>query len=317
MTATETVADMAERIALDEQIAKMTIHQRMVAILGEMPAIGKDQRNEQQRFMYRGHDDVMNALNPLLAKYGVFVIPDVIERVVGERQTERGKTMYEVNLHVRFTFYGASGDSIKASAWGEGTDMGDKSTNKAMTMAFKNVLAQSFAVSSAEFSDTDGHTPEETTRRAAVAEQNAIVEKINQGTFDPRHELLPDAPRGEGFKAKIASQLEWMRPDVDWPATIIGLPGERGPQFYLQLANATQWLYNQTEGKDFPPLDDAKLMEGFAWAFEGALVEIKPKPGDDDPAPLTPEEAEAMKAAMENDDIPFGNETDATTHPEK
>jgi hypothetical protein len=150
-----------------------TIHERMVAILAALPAIGKDSRNEQQRFMYRGFDDVMAALNPLLAKHGVFVVPDVIDRVPAQRATKSGNVMFEVNLHVRFTFYGAGGDSLTASAWGEGTDSGDKSTNKAMTMAFKNVLNQSFAISTREDIDADAHTPEESVSNPvpAAAEQ--------------------------------------------------------------------------------------------------------------------------------------------------
>jgi len=36
-----------------------SVHQRIVAVIGDMPALGKTQRNEQQKFMYRGHDDVM------------------------------------------------------------------------------------------------------------------------------------------------------------------------------------------------------------------------------------------------------------------
>jgi hypothetical protein len=143
-----------------------TIHQRMIAILAELPAIGKDSRNTQQNFNFRSHDDVLNALNPLLAKHGVYLVPEVVERErLDTRTTGQGKTMYEVNLLVRYTFYGESGDSISASAWGEGTDMGDKSTNKAMTMAFKNVLAQAFAVSTSETVDTDRESPEETTTR--------------------------------------------------------------------------------------------------------------------------------------------------------
>lgn len=139
----------------------MTIHQRMAAILGELPPIGKGQFNEQQRFHFRGHDDVLNALNPLLAKHGVFVLPTVLERVTDQRTTAKGSIMFEVNLHVAYQFFGIEGDSVTASAWGEGTDMGDKATNKAMTMAFKNVLNQAFAISTAETVDTDGHTPEE------------------------------------------------------------------------------------------------------------------------------------------------------------
>lgn len=153
---------------------KRTIHQRMVAILAELPALGKDERNTQQDFMYRSHDAVLNALNPLLAKHGVYIVPEVVERErLDTRKTNNQKTMYEVNLLVRYSFIAEDGSSIAASAWGEGTDMGDKATNKAMTMAFKNVLAQAFAVSTQEAQsyDTDGGTVETTTRADAAANQ--------------------------------------------------------------------------------------------------------------------------------------------------
>ncbi len=144
-----------------------TIHERMISILGDLPAIGKNQKNQQQGFMFRGHDDVLNALNPLLAKHGVFVVPNVLERETAQRQTKSGSTMFEVNLHVQFTFYGESGDSVFCSTWGEGTDSGDKATNKAMTMAFKNALNQSFSISTVENKDADAETPPESTGRVA------------------------------------------------------------------------------------------------------------------------------------------------------
>lgn len=167
-TDAEEEARESARLALDEIQDKLnearTIQQRMLAILDELPAIGKDQRNTQQDFMFRGHDDILNALNPLLAKHGVFIVPNVIERTADKRATSRGSIMYEVNLHIEFTFWGADGSKLTASTWGEGTDMGDKATNKAMTMAFKNVLNQAFSISTQEMSyaDSDASSPEET-----------------------------------------------------------------------------------------------------------------------------------------------------------
>lgn len=133
-------------------------------ILADLPAIGKEQQNKEQGFMFRGHDDVMNALNPLLSKYGVFYTPDVVERITEKRTTKSGTTMYEVNLHVRFMATGPKGDYVVGSAWGEGTDMGDKATNKAMTNAFKYFLVQQYAISTREVSETDADraTPDET-----------------------------------------------------------------------------------------------------------------------------------------------------------
>ena len=160
-----------------------TIHERMAAILAELPPIGKNQKNTQQNFMFRGHDDVLNALNPLLAKHGVIVLPDVLERITDQRTTAKGSVMFEVNLHVRYTFYGAGGDSITASTWGEGTDMGDKATNKAMTMAFKNVLNQAFAISNAENIDSDSKADEPTVKRGKqkpAAEDTSRIDRMRE-----------------------------------------------------------------------------------------------------------------------------------------
>lgn len=158
-----------------ERAAARTVFERMISIIDELPAIGKTQQNTQQNFMFRGHDDVMNALNPLLAKHGVFIVPNAVDRQVSTRQTSRGSTMYEVNLHVEFTFWGADGSSFTASGWGEGTDMGDKATSKAMTMAFKYVVAQAFALATAEVSDADAASAEETIRGGGSREQGALA----------------------------------------------------------------------------------------------------------------------------------------------
>lgn len=191
----ETGAEVADPGVLVGGFAdSRSVHQRMVAVLADLPAIGKDQVNVQQDFNYRGHDDILNALNPLMAKHGVFVVPWVLDRVTDQRRTRSGSVMYEVNLHVRYTFYGANGDSVSASAWGEGTDTGDKSTNKAMTMAFKNVLSQAFAIATEETIDTDKNAPEETVpfdadpaRGEAQAKLDESLALLAERDLDPAH----------------------------------------------------------------------------------------------------------------------------------
>lgn len=188
-----------------------SIHVLMARILGELPAIGKNSYNEQQKFHFRGIDDVMNALNPLLAKHGVFFVPDVVERIDSERATRSGSAMYVVNLHVRFRFYGPNGDFIEASGWGEGTDMGDKATNKAMTGAMKYVLFQAFAISTEEASENDGDnaSPEQTSgsrraQHAPLAEQfvpSSVAEKLTA-----RMNALPDEAK-KACKKEFAEQF--------------------------------------------------------------------------------------------------------------
>lgn len=140
------------------------IHRLMAMILDDLPAIGKVRENTEQNFKFRGFDDVLEYLNPLLSKYGVFTSPHVLERIREHRVTRSGNANYETSLHVMYTFHGPAGDEMMADAWGEGVDTGDKGTNKAMTNAMKNVLNQVFAIATREVAnlDSDNHTPEDT-----------------------------------------------------------------------------------------------------------------------------------------------------------
>ena len=64
----------------------MNIYQSITKIMEEVPSIGKTQKNKTQGFMYRGIDDVMNALQPLLAKNKVFIVPEILEQTREEEQ---------------------------------------------------------------------------------------------------------------------------------------------------------------------------------------------------------------------------------------
>ena len=46
--------------------------------MAEIGAIGKDSVNQQQGFKYRGIDAVYNTLYPVMAKYGLFITPEII-----------------------------------------------------------------------------------------------------------------------------------------------------------------------------------------------------------------------------------------------
>ncbi len=224
----------------------MSIYERLNRILAELPAIGKNQRNPQQGFMFRGHDDILNALNPLLAKHGVIVVPDVLERVTSQRETSKGGVMYEVNLHVRYRFYGADGDYVEASTWGEGTDMGDKATNKAMTMAFKNALNQTFAISSAEFKDADAETPEET-----------------QGRTNNKPPAATEAPHDSGQMAELKVNLRVLNEAYpEWPGA-----GRKWQDV------AKGWCNDHADGKTSKDLSKAEMHDLNRW-LEDKLVEL-------------------------------------------
>ena len=214
--------------------AEPTIYMQIARILADLPAIGKNQRNQQQGFSFRGIDDVLDALNPLLAKHGVFFVPTVLERQESARQTRNGGTMWVVDLHVQYTFYGPSGDSIVASGWGEGTDSGDKATQKAMTGAMKYVLFQVFAIATNEQaeSDSDHTTPEPTTRPTRVVPSPARTDVEHPAADDGAGVQTPPqstpAPislnRVQQLQAKLSAMIADGVKGVADERTKAGLP---------------------------------------------------------------------------------------------
>lgn len=137
------------------------IYTAIAAIIDECKAIPKSKKNTQGNgYMYRGIDDVMNALQPLFAKYKVFVTPEVIDCQREERQTQKGGNLIYAILKVRYTFYADDGSSVTATVQGEAMDSGDKASNKAMSAAFKYALFQTFCIPTEDFIDTETDSPD-------------------------------------------------------------------------------------------------------------------------------------------------------------
>lgn len=134
------------------------IYELIPKVMGEVGAIEKGRKNEQQKYYFRGIDDVLSAFQPVLAKHQVFYLPEVIEKVVVERESRSGGVLIYTTLTVRYTFYAPDGSAVQAVVVGEAMDSGDKSSNKAMSAALKYALLQIFCVpTEADDADADSH----------------------------------------------------------------------------------------------------------------------------------------------------------------
>lgn len=138
----------------------MNIYESITKIMEEVPAITKSDKNETQKFMYRGIDKVMNAMQPLLAKYKVFVIPECLEKTREERVSSKGGNLIYSILKMKYKFYAEDGSFVEAITIGEGMDSGDKASNKAMTIAMKYAMFQVFCIPTDAEDDPDKTTPE-------------------------------------------------------------------------------------------------------------------------------------------------------------
>lgn len=126
------------------------IHEAICAAMARTKAIGKDKKNQQQGFKYRGVDDVMNALQPVFAEMLIFCTPKVIDVQREERTTKNGGSMTYTVVTVEYTFYASDGSSVSCVVCGEGMDSADKSTSKAMSIAFKYACFQLLCIPTEE-----------------------------------------------------------------------------------------------------------------------------------------------------------------------
>lgn len=168
------------------------IFKAMINIMRDVGPIGRNKRNSQQNYNYRGIDDLYNELQPICAKYGVFVLPEVLDTKREERQSKVGGLLIYSILRVKFTFYAEDGSNVSSIVEGEGMDSGDKSTNKAMSGAQKYCLTQTFLIPTEEIvrDDSDAVSPEvgRTEMHQSVTQQqqngNGIVNHTEKKKFE-------------------------------------------------------------------------------------------------------------------------------------
>jgi hypothetical protein len=121
--------------------------------------IGKNQKNEQQGFAYRGIDDVLNRMAHHLVAANLIIAPKVQGREVQERVNSRGNPLFYVTLTVEYLIASTiDGSTVSVVTVGEAMDSGDKATNKALSAAYKYMAFQTFAIPIAEDADKTTHT---------------------------------------------------------------------------------------------------------------------------------------------------------------
>ena len=136
------------------------IYAAISAAMADISAIGKDKYTQQQGFKFRGIDDVMNALKPILTKNKIFTVPQVLEQTREIKVTAKGGAQRYSLLKIAFRFYATDGSFVEAVTLGEGMDSGDKASNKAMAIAYKYALFQVICIPTEEMTVPDGESYE-------------------------------------------------------------------------------------------------------------------------------------------------------------
>jgi hypothetical protein len=140
----------------------MKVYKAINAVQSDLSKVGitKDRTNTQgSGYRFRGIDDVLNALSPLLSRHGLCILPRVINRTITERLSQKGGALFYVVVEVEFDFVCIEdGSKHTVKTFGEAMDSGDKGTNKAMSAAYKYAAFQAFSIPTEADNDPDAHT---------------------------------------------------------------------------------------------------------------------------------------------------------------
>ena len=271
------------------------IYKQICSVMQEINAIGKDRRNQTQNFQYRGIDDVMNELHSVLAKCGVFVVPQVLDEARTTGKTKSGGDMFYTRLKIKFGFYAEDGSHVDAVVIGEAMDTGDKASNKALSVGLKYALLQVFCIPTEDEKDPDAQSPEPQagSMKPAPAKKApakfAFEPKGGETTPAEKKELggllstkYPDG--GAVFSKAEAKKYSDMRKDYTAREVIEtirrDLNARLNPTSQMQTAGDVMRAQTQ-QAQQLPP-----QVEAVKEAFNGEVVASPQQPGFDDIQPL-------------------------------
>ena len=167
-------------------------------IAGKIGAIEKNRKNSQQCYAYRGIDDVMSALSPLLAEHGVFPIVEALGEIVqNEIVSKSGNSGFHSRRVYRISLVASDGSSVYGIVDGEAIDYGDKSLGKCASYAYRDFLLKTFCIPTSEEKDIDQHSHEL---------ENINIQKL-------RAEIIKGGALGD-IEAKWISVEKKLSPDI-------------------------------------------------------------------------------------------------------
>lgn len=181
------------------------VYQAITAITGALAKVGinKSRRNTQQGFEFRGIDDVYDALARQLAAHQLIIVPRVVDRQTTERATRNGGTLFCTIVRVDYDLVSSvDGSMHTAQIIGEAMDSADKSTNKAMSAAYKYLAFQLFCIP-IEGHDADAGHQEVVAAELSDDAQAALMAAAEKGT-----KALQAAVKKHG---KTPGMREWWK----------------------------------------------------------------------------------------------------------
>ena len=124
-------------------MSDMTVFQAINEVSKRVGSLAKEGFNSHQQYNFRGIDQLITAVQPVLNEVGLVIIPRVITHESMDRHTDKNIQRW-CTVEVQYTLVGPAGDTTEAVMVGEAVDTADKAMNKAMSNAAKYFYFQTF-----------------------------------------------------------------------------------------------------------------------------------------------------------------------------
>ena len=129
---------------------RRTVTSAIASVMAEVTSVSKDDQfnGGTTRYAYRGVDRVVRALSASMRKHGLIMVPtaSAIPEYISV-STSNGKPASMVRVLVTYNLYIAENgpvDGLAVTVPGEAMDSGDKAVSKAMSVAWRTALLQTF-----------------------------------------------------------------------------------------------------------------------------------------------------------------------------
>ncbi|UTN92131.1 ERF family ssDNA binding protein [Streptomyces phage HFrancette] len=285
----------------------------IAAVMRDAMPVGKNQRNEQQNYKFRGIDDVMSAMAGPMRKHGVFILP-----TIADHTQQRDGKMTRTVITMRYSVYGPAGDCLVAEVPGEAFDFADKATNKAQSAALKYLLFTLFMLPVDGRSIDDGdrdHSEPSPEHRAEMQQRRQRGQRQQQPRRSSRAEPGPwEQPQQEQRQQRpdylAAAQAAGSREEFDKiraAAAEAGAPADYLARLDAVLAQKQKAAQQEKQQGDrpAPPSAPAKTPEAAAEAaYDGPRSGRTPEAAAPDSAALAAEAEQALRLAASRANLP-------------
>lgn len=203
----------------------MNIYERLSAITTELSAVAKNLMVGEGKNRYKavGEADVLAAVKPLEAKYGVYSYPArrrivdsdaiTVRKTYNGSETETTKLYMRLETVYRFVNAAQPDEYVEVTTYGDGVDQNDKAPGKAMTYADKYALLKAYKIITGDDPDQNPSEDGKITReKHPTAPESPAYHCARCGAYigpykDANGKVVSIIKHVEGSKAKFGEIL--------------------------------------------------------------------------------------------------------------